>query len=179
MPYVSDIRETFNDYPDSESIAVIVFFEGCNEGCRGCQNPSLQLRNDRDFINQNDLIPKIEDRCKRSNTNKIVFSGGDPYYVYGDIFGVMYVISELTKKGYDICVYTGKTIEVMNNLFEIYDNKLVKPKYLKCGPYREDLRQKDMGKYDDRFVLASSNQNFYENINGVYKAISKNGVLGL
>lgn len=177
MPYVSEIKETFTDFPDTESIAVIVFFEGCVEGCKGCQNPLLQCRNNDDLTSMEDLINKIEDHCRRSNTKKIVFSGGDPYYYGGDVSAVMSTVSELQRKGYEVCVYTGKTFAVMENLFDYYIGEFKKPKYLKCGPYRESLRQKDMGKTDEKFVLASSNQDFYEFVDGKYKKISKDGVL--
>ena len=39
-----DITSSWMDYPDSNSLAVEVFFSGCKFNCPSCQNKELQDR---------------------------------------------------------------------------------------------------------------------------------------
>lgn len=185
MPYVRDIQETFRDYPDSESIAVIIFFEGCSEGCPGCQNVFLQAFDPGHYVTKEDLLNRIREACTRSNTDKIVFSGGDPFYMKKNLLDNLWIISELEKQGYSICVYTGKSFEAVQELFFLNEKtaqegeEYIHPSFLKCGRYVEALRNKDMGKDDEKFILASSNQEFYRRVGTSYEKVSNRGVLDL
>ena len=60
---------------------------------------------------------------------------------------------------YFFCVVatTGYTYEQIQTF---YSKELLGPKYFKCGRYMESLKDKDMGKYEDSFILASTNQRF-------------------
>lgn len=170
--YLSDITETFLDFPDNHSIAVIVFLEGCIHNCKGCQNPLLQNTRIEDFVNKENLVSKILNYCKRSGTDKVVLSGGDPFYNKRDC---MYVIDKLVESNIQVCVYTGYDI---NKVEEFYSSsKFNKPQYLKCGSYREDLKVTDYGKTEEKFVLVSSNQKFYKLEDNEYKLISDENVL--
>ena len=75
-----EIKETFLDYPDNESWAIIVFFTGCAWKCKNCQNKELQDINAGEDINVEVLSDQIKQFAKRSGTNKVVLSGGDPFY---------------------------------------------------------------------------------------------------
>ena len=156
LPLV-EISETFSDYPDFVSLAVIAFFEGCSHNCKGCQSPELQKVKEENKKSLEECFEKITDRCKRNDTNKIVLSGGDPYDSGKPI---LKLISKLQESGYEVCVYTGyDLLEVLS----FYNEKDLRfPSYLKCGVYREDQLNDTFGKSNDKFVLVSKNQAFYK-----------------
>ena len=177
MLYLKKLSETFQDFPDNESRAVIAFFYGCSHFCEDCQNKELQRYSEECTPSSlEDIYEKITDYCARTNTKNIVLSGGDPYcdIVPGTQEDMLALISTLEIEGYTVCVYTGYNIDYVNSLYEPlfyrkdgtpYDPEMPvfwkKPSYVKCGTYKKDLRDPAMGKYDDRFVLASTNQRFY------------------
>lgn len=164
----TEIKETFLDYPDNESLAVVVFLSGCKHNCPGCQNKELQDPNYGIEITPEELTSTIKDYCKRADTNKIVFSGGDPFY---NIPEILIVLDNL--RDYDVCVYTGYNI----NKAEEFVRDIAKPLYLKCGTYKEELRDSNMGKTEDKFVLASTNQAFYKWDGFNYNQISLKNIL--
>ena len=164
--YVSDIKETFLDFPDDESLAVIVFFYECSHSCPNCQNKELQtIPKDGINLDIEEVVKMIIDRCKRSSTNK----------------NIIKLIDYLEARGYVICTYTGYTVDVINKFYNVYESShkenVHKSSYLKCGLYREDLRDFSSGKFNDKFVLASTNQAFYKLINNRYEQISKGHTL--
>ena len=182
MLYLNSIGETFSDYPDSESIAVIVSFYGCTFNCKGCQNPSLQKKEKEFALDENTVFSKIRTQCDRSNTDKIVLSGGDPYCMDNkdDLSDMINLISDLQNHGYNVCVYTGSTIDAIENLYK--DHSSTPPLYLKCGTYQEESREKSFGKDSSRFVLVTKNQAFYRSFsedNRIYhfKKISQDNTL--
>ena len=79
---ITDIGTTWLDYPDEESLAVIVYFSGCSHACPGCQNEKYQnFENDESYqISIAELIDLVDKECQRNRTNKVVFSGGDPFF---------------------------------------------------------------------------------------------------
>ena len=177
--YVSDIKETFLDFPDDESLAVIVFFYECSHSCPNCQNKELQtIPKDGINLDIEEVVKMIIDRCKRSSTNKIVLSGGDPFAHPNNIIKL---IDYLEARGYVICTYTGYAIDAINKFYNAYESShkenVHKSSYLKCGLYKEDLRDFSSGKFNDKFVLASTNQAFYKLINNRYEQISKGHTL--
>lgn len=179
--YISDIKETFLDFPDDESLSVIVFTKGCNFNCPECQNKELQKINESDKnFKLTEVAELIINYCKRAFTNKIVFSGGDPFYNSDELIKLL---DYLDARGYEICVYTGNTIDKVIEMFNKYEENnnvfIHRPLYLKCGIYREDLRDPNMGKAEDKFVLASTNQSFYkwDGLRKIYYPISKGNIL--
>lgn len=170
--YISDIKETFLDFPDNHSLSVIVFFEGCIHNCKGCQNPLLQTTNVRDYHNKEHVVKMIMNYCKRCHTNKIVLSGGDPFYNKREC---LYVIDKLMEEGYDVCVYTGYTIDKVNEFY--CGTEYRRPTYVKCGNYREDLTVSNSGKTEENLVLVSTNQAFYKSEGKEFKIISEGNVL--
>lgn len=177
--YLNNISSTFLDFPDSESLAVIVFFEGCLHNCKGCHNKELQKFNKEHRISWKDVYDKIVNYCKRNNTNKVVLSGGDSFFVlYIRSHEIFKLIDKLENNGYVVCAYTGNNIEVINKLYSFDDIKpYKKASYIKCGVYDENLRDNRMGKTNDEFILASSNQAFYARINDKYEQISNGNIL--
>jgi len=163
------ITSTFLDYPDNESLAVIIYIMGCDNGCKNCHNPEFQdinynigTKNESYYY----IAYNIIKNCSFFKTNKIVLSGGDCLYEKN---------VEITKKlikelnfhipYLDICIYTGKDINYVKKL------DLPKINYIKCGKYIEELKQ-EVIKNDDFIQFASSNQELYDS---EYNLLSKSG----
>ena len=163
----SDI--TFIDYPTAEDWAVIIYFTGCCNNCLDCQNIELQDPNYKSSIltiqTEEELYNFIKKSCKKQDTNKIVFSGGDPLYPANREI----VKNFLNKYGslYDICIYTGYSIN------DIKEFGIQNFKFIKCGQYDESCKQISE-KTEDYIRLASTNQNFY---NAKHEQLSQNGIL--
>jgi len=158
------LEETWLDYPDPKSNAIIVYMTGCEHHCKGCHSPSLQVKAEYTETKE-EIVKKVEDLCKRADTNKIVLLGGDPLFCT-NLEITKYILKELAND-YDICIFTGYDIEKIKEL------NIKGAKYYKCGKYIEELKRESK-KTDDEYILASPNQNFYDSN---YNQLSVNGVL--
>lgn len=163
MIHLMGVRETFLDFPDNESLSVIVFTEGCSHNCPGCQNKESQVQHAETLITKEKFLQEILNRCERNQTHKVVFSGGDPFYHSNgneQLIDILETIDYLERKGFDCCVYTGYEFSKVKEIYEAYGKRLIGPKFIKCGCYREDLKDINAGKTDGCFTLASINQYF-------------------
>ena len=165
MKLILPFETTFLDYPDNESLAMIVRFLGCDNSCEGCQNKDLK---DINFvggkeISINDFGFYIKEGMLNNKTNKLVLSGGDPLANCNIDFTKDILLH--FGKLFDICIYTGKDIDFVKR------NNIKGFKFIKVGNY--DLTKKCLpDKTDDYFQLASTNQGLYDND---YKLLSSNG----
>lgn len=162
--YTMQLEETFLDYPDPEANAIIVYFMGCNHHCPGCHSPLLQKEINYSETKE-EMCQRIKDLAKRADTNKLVFLGGDPLY-NKNIELTRYFCTELGKT-YNICIFTGYDINYVKAL------NLSGVKYYKCGKFDQKIARESK-KTDTMYVLASSNQDFYDSN---YKKLSENGIL--
>lgn len=175
MIYLNDLSTTFLDFPNDTDQSIIVFFEGCSHNCKGCQN--LHLMKQVHAYTKEEVISKIEEQCERHKTNKIVFSGGDPFFKKNidNLRDMLYTIDTLENKGYNICVYTGYTIEEVLDIYKTENYR--SPSFLKCGKFIEETKRLSE-KTNDFFKLASNNQNFYKRLSNThYVKMSNEGVL--
>ena len=175
MLYIANISETFQDYPDDESLALIVYFRGCSHHCPGCHNEGLQRRIGKG-IPEKEAFNLIIKKCSESQTDKIVFSGGDPFY-YENREDMLELINSLESDNYNLCVYTGYELGDVEEFYEQAGRDYTKPSFLKCGTYQENLKEKKWGKDNTEFKLVTTNQKFYKWIDGEYKQISDNNIL--
>jgi len=155
---------TWTDFPSKKDCAVIVYYCGCSHGCPGCQNPELQNPDNGTYMAYDELISIIMDEAEKAHTNKVVLSGGDPYFQPGT--DISAVVSALVIRGYEVCVYTGANIEDVRR-------KIPFATYYKCGKYDEQNKEKEWGKFSDKMVFVSKNQALY---NGKGKQISVDNV---
>lgn len=181
--YVADIATTWIDYPNPTDVAVIVYFEGCSHNCKDCHNPDNQIRKPEDEIGYMDLITGIINKAKAWQTDKVVFSGGDPFYHKDikDFQAMAFLISHLENIGYKVCVYTGysyldilKFYDELEQLPEdsrwddfrhewlVYKHIYDKPDWIKTGIYDNLNLNSDPGKTKTTLTLASKNQCFFE-----------------
>lgn len=159
---------TFIDYPDPSDWAVIFYVSGCCHNCINCQNKELQDPNLGNEIKDVDSLYNIvKDATLHYKTNKIVFSGGDPLFETNRV-----LIKEfLNKYGneFEICIYTGYPISFVK------EQNISGFKFIKCGKFfSTELQDRKPGMTDDKFTLASGNQDFYDEN---YNKISINGIL--
>lgn len=166
----TSIGSSFLDYPDNDSIAVVLYLMGCNNNCFMCHNSefckkelylsSPEVKN----LSVSEIVKILIEEAKRNKTNKIVLSGGDPLFE-DNLEGTKQLIKLLSMGNYDIMVYTGHNVQ-----YAMY-NKVSGFKYLKCGKF-DFSRKVEAHKTDDYFQLASINQELYDEN---YELISENG----
>lgn len=154
---------SFLDYPDNESLAIVVYFYGCEHHCKDCHNQSFKEINESIYKTTNNLIDDIKSYALRNRTNKIVLSGGDPLYPKN--IKITKEICDKLHNNYDICIYTGYGRKY------VIDNNVTNFKYIKCGTY-DSTKKKFSEKTDNYLSFASTNQ-FLMNSN--YEIISNNG----
>lgn len=141
---------TWSDYPDDESIAIIVYFAGCESACNGCHNYELQSPEAGEETSVDELCVSLKELGRKNRTNKVVFSGGDPLYK-GNVQGVSEFL-KLHGDEFDVCIYTGFKIEFVN-----VDGAA----FYKCGMFDANLLSDFIGKDEEKMVFASTNQKLY------------------
>ena len=137
--YINSIK--FNrSLVDGPGVRTVVFFQGCNLRCKGCQNPSTWEMKKGTKMTTEELAVILK---QESVNKKVTFSGGEPLL---QIDALLDVIKKL--QGFDVAVYTGHEFE------EVPQELLENINYIKTGPYREDL------KTTIKPFVGSSNQEF-------------------
>ena len=154
------ITETFLEYPDNSSLAVIFYCGGCDRNCPGCHNTELQ---NHIKFNYKLIVAMLVEYCERVKTNKIVLCGGDPLYSK-NIELTKYICSSLGAD-YDICIYTGADIEEVKAL----DIKGFK--FVKCGIF-DASKFVGATKTDEYIRFATTNQSLYDSN---FNLLSKDG----
>ena len=157
---------TWMDYPDNFSLAIIIYFVGCEHNCTNCHNIALQKYESSSkklLINDKELYYYIKTLSDIHRTNKIVFSGGDPLFK-DNLKGVKELL--FNNKEFNVCIYTGYSIDY------IKDNEVKGFKFIKSGLYNENKKQNSK-KTENALYLASTNQELYDEN---YNLISKNGI---
>lgn len=164
MTFHIQLEETWLDYPSPDGNAIMVFLCGCEHHCKGCHSPLLQQEYEYDESKE-ETLNRIVEYAKRAGTNKLVFLGGDPLYSK-NLSLVTFLVNNL-KNDFDICIFSGYNIEYVKK------TGIKGVKFWKCGTFDIDNMRKS-GKSDEEYVLASPNQNFYDE---QYNLISENGIL--
>ena len=156
------VNESFLDYPDNTSLAVIFYMPGCDRKCVGCQNS--ELKKFEKFENKEKLVEFLIIYLRRSNTNKLVLQGGDPLFK-DNLELTRFILQKMGDK-YDICIYTGADIDEVKKL------NLRGFKYIKCGKFEQ---KKFVGsiKTDEYIRFATTNQYL---INDKFECISKENI---
>lgn len=137
--YINSIR--FNrSLVDGPGVRTVVFFQGCDIHCKGCQNPSSW--NIEDGIPYD--VEELVDLLKQKVINKkLTLSGGEPLLQQN---AVIELIDKLPD--FDIVLYTG------HDLNEVPSEILQKINYIKTGAFVEELKTSTAP------YVGSTNQNF-------------------
>lgn len=132
---------------DGYGYRTVLFLQGCNLRCKGCQNKSTWDIEKGKLIDSHELALILRKQCINK---ELTISGGEPLLQADALIDLL---EEL--KDFDLCLYTGHQIE------DVSDNILKYLKYIKVGPFIEEL------KTTTKPFVGSKNQEFME--------VSKNG----
>lgn len=125
LVYVNSIK--FNrSLVDGPGVRTVVFFQGCDLRCKGCQNPSTWEMKNGTEMTTDELVTILK---KEVVNKKVTFSGGEPLM---QVDALIDVVKKL--EGFDIAVYTGHGFEEVPQ--ELLDNI----KYIKTGSFKEELK---------------------------------------
>ena len=133
-----------NSIVDGPGIRTIIFLQGCDLHCKGCQNKSTWDIKRGHEMEINNLIKEL--KVKVFN-KKITISGGEPLMQKE---ALIELVNKLKEQNFNIALYTGHTKEEVPN--EIIKNL----NYLKTGRFIEEL------KTSIKPFVGSSNQIFEE-----------------
>lgn len=141
--YINSIR--YNDsVVDGPGIRTVLFMQGCNLHCKGCQNKSTWDINKGKKIDIDELVSDLN---KKVFNKKITISGGEPLMQKEALIDL---ITKLNDLDFDIALYTGYQ---KGDVPRILINKV---KYLKTGSFVQNL------KTTIKPFVGSSNQVFEE-----------------
>ena len=109
---------------DGPGVRTVVFFQGCDLHCPGCQNPSTWDMSKGTEVDTAELA----DILRRESVNrKVTFSGGEPLMQKEALIELCGLLN-----GFNIAVYTGHTIDAVPK------ELLAKIKYIKTRPYKKE-----------------------------------------
>ena len=123
--YINSIK--FNrSLVDGPGVRTVVFFQGCDLRCKGCQNPSTWEMKNGTEMTTDELVTILK---KEVVNKKVTFSGGEPLM---QVDALIDIVKKL--EGFDITVYTGHEFEEVPQ--ELLDNIT----YIKTGSFKEELK---------------------------------------
>lgn len=127
---------------DGYGYRTVLFLQGCNLRCPGCQNPSAWDIDKGTNIDVKELASVLREKCFNK---KLTISGGEPL-LQND--ALIELLQEL--KDFDLCLYTG------HELSEVPEEVLKYLKYIKIGRFVREL------KTSMKPFVGSTNQEFME-----------------
>ena len=123
--YINSIK--FNrSLVDGPGVRTVVFFQGCDLRCKGCQNQSTWEMKNGTEMTTDELVAILKTEVVNK---KVTFSGGEPLMQVGALIDIVKKLS-----GFDIAVYTGHEFEEVSQ--ELLDNIT----YIKTGSFKEELK---------------------------------------
>ena len=125
---------------DGYGYRTVVFLQGCNLRCPGCQNPSTWDINKGVSVDVKDLAHHLREKCLNK---KLTISGGEPLL---QAEALKELLEEL--KDFDLCLYTG------HELNEVPKEILKYLKYIKVGRFILEQRT------STKPFVGSTNQKF-------------------
>lgn len=117
-----------NSVVDGPGIRTVLFMQGCDLHCKGCQNQSTWDVNKGKEIDVNDLVDELN---KKVFNKKITISGGEPLMQKE---ALIELVSQLNDLGFDIVLYTG------HQKADVPSILMKKIKYLKTGSFIQELK---------------------------------------
>lgn len=139
--YVNSIMEN-PSLCDGIGYRTVLFLQGCDLYCKGCQNPSTWDITKGKKIDVKELSMTLRRRCFNK---ELTITGGEPMMQKEALLDLL---KEL--KDFDLCLYTG------HELNEVSQEILAYLKYIKVGPFVQRL------KTTTKPFVGSKNQEFWE-----------------
>ena len=117
-----------NSVVDGPGIRTVLFMQGCDLHCKGCQNSSTWDIEKGKKVDIDELVNELN---KKVFNKKITISGGEPLMQKE---ALIELITKLNDLGFDIALYTGHTKD------EVPSEIIPKLKYLKTGSFIQELK---------------------------------------
>ncbi len=117
-----------NSVVDGPGIRTVLFMQGCDIHCKGCQNKSTWNINKGKKIEIDDLVNELN---KKVFNKKITISGGEPLMQKE---ALIELVTKLNDLKFDIALYTGHQREDVPSIL------VEKIKYLKSGNFVQNLK---------------------------------------
>lgn len=117
-----------NSVVDGPGIRTVLFMQGCDIHCKGCQNKSTWNINKGKKIEIDDLVNELN---KKVFNKKITISGGEPLMQKE---ALIVLVTKLNDLKFDIALYTGHQREDVPSIL------VEKIKYLKSGNFVQKLK---------------------------------------
>ena len=117
-----------NSVVDGPGIRTVLFMQGCDIHCKGCQNKSTWNINKGKKIEIDDLVNELN---KKVFNKKITISGGEPLMQKE---ALIELVTKLNDLKFDIALYTGHQREDVPSIL------VEKIKYLKSGNFVKKLK---------------------------------------
>ena len=117
-----------NSVVDGPGIRTVLFMQGCDIHCKGCQNKSTWYINKGKKIEIDDLVNELN---KKVFNKKITISGGEPLMQKE---ALIELVTKLNDLKFDIALYTGHQREDVPSIL------VEKIKYLKSGNFVQKLK---------------------------------------
>lgn len=137
---------------DGQGFRMTVFFQGCPHHCVGCHNPeSWGYEESKGFdVTIEEVLNEFDDDPILSG---ITLSGGEPFSER-NLVEVLKLVQEIKKRGKNVWVYTGYTLEQLvenNKILEIlkYVDVLVDGRYIEG---KRSLELKFRGSTNQRLI---------------------------
>ena len=112
---------------NGDGVRYVVFCQGCDHHCKGCQNPDTWDLNDGSFITP---VSLAEDILKHKYIDGITLSGGDPFYQQEECVDLLKLLP-----GMNVWIYTGFLYE------EIQHTQLAQmANVIVDGPFKPELK---------------------------------------
>ncbi len=127
---------------DGYGYRTVLFLQGCNLRCPGCQNPSTWDESKGTLIDVKELASILREKCFNK---KLTISGGEPLLQKDALLELLKELSD-----FDLCLYTG------HELNEVPKEILKYLKYIKVGSFKQELRT------STKPFVGSKNQEFLE-----------------
>ncbi len=131
---------------DGPGMRSVLFFQGCSMHCPGCQNSSTHQKGCGKKLSVEEVISLIESEC---HNKKITISGGEPLEQLDALIAILDILNE---RDYNICVYTGWSLNRVPKM--VWD----RVNYLKCGGFDKTKLNPSL------MYVGSDNQHMYRKI---------------
>lgn len=127
---------------DGIGYRTVLFLQGCNLHCKGCQNQSTWDITKGTKTDVKELASTLREQCFNK---KLTITGGEPLMQKDSLLELLNELSD-----FDLCLYTG------HELKEVPAEILSYLKYIKVGPFVQEL------KITTKPFVGSKNQEFLE-----------------
>lgn len=117
-----------NSVVDGPGIRTVLFMQGCDLHCKGCQNRSTWNIEKGKKVDIAELVNELK---KKVFNKKITISGGEPLMQEE---ALIELVTKLNDLNFDIALYTGHTKD------EVPSEIIPKLKYLKTGNFIQELK---------------------------------------